>query len=279
VTLPQFDTYVQGLSFFTAPAIADVTGDGTPDIVQAGDSGAVTGLDGSGGGAAAGWPKWTGGFSLFTPAVGDLTGTGTVSVATTTREGYLYVWDTPGLTRANTEAWHWHQNDRNTGHYGADTRPPAAVRDLAVSCTPSGDSLTFTAPGDDWNDGTAASYQVFRSDHPITQDTLASAAPVAVGQPPRPAGTRETIHVADQPGACDYAVRAVDAAGNIGPVRVSLLTVELSGGPGHGSAVAAELTNTAEGAVAAAAPSLALAALTLAAGTGRSRRRRRRGGR
>ena len=176
------------------------------------------GYDSGTGQPAAGFPKWSGGFSLFTPAVGDLLGTGTVAVAAMTREGYLHVWDTPGTTAGNTEAWHWHQDDRNTGHYGTDTRPPAGIRDLLATQSAGGDTLNFTSPGDDWNFGTATSYQVRRSNAPITQGNFAAATPVDVSQKPKVAGSAESLAVSHPAGTVYYAVRAVDKAGNIGPV-------------------------------------------------------------
>ena len=220
VTLPQDDNPMQGLGFFTAPAVADVVGDGGHEIIESGDSGALMAWDGRTGQTAAGFPKWTGGWGLFTPAVGDVSGTGTVDVAQMTREGDLHLFHTPGLASANTEAWHWHQDDRNTGHYGQDTRPPSAVRDLVVTRGAQGDTLTFTAPGDDWNSGTAARYQVFRSDRPITQASLGLAESVPVTVAPAAAGTRQSITVPHVDGKAFYAVRAVDTAGNIGPVPV-----------------------------------------------------------
>jgi hypothetical protein len=216
--LPHYVQPIQGLAFFGAPAIADVTGDGTPDILQSGDSGALMGFDGTTGQAAAGFPKWTGGFSLWTPAVGDVDGKGTVEVAAATREGYLHMWRTPGRTSADVQAWHWHQDDRNTGHYGTDTRPPAGIADLAVTAGDVSDTLAFTAPGDNWNDGTAAAYQVAYASAPIYQDNFAAARHVAITATPGPAGTKESLKVPHVAGHTYYAVRAVDAAGNIGPV-------------------------------------------------------------
>ncbi|HXA43802.1 MAG TPA: hypothetical protein VNV65_12920 [Candidatus Solibacter sp.] len=220
IALPQLTNYIQGLAFFGAPAIADVIGDGRPDIIQTADSGAVMGFDGSTGQVAAGFPKWSGGFSLWTPAVGDIAAQGTVDVAAVTREGYLHVWETPGLSSANKEAWHWHQDDWNDGHYGQDTRPPAGIADLTVTTSEAADVLKFTAPGDNWNEGKAARYEVRRSNKPITQDDFAAATPVPVGQSPGVAGSHESLTVPHVDGADNYAVRAVDAAGNIGPVRV-----------------------------------------------------------
>jgi hypothetical protein len=218
--LPQYTREIQGLAFFSAPAIADITGDGRPDILLSADSAALHGFDGATGAPASGWPQWTGGWSLATPAVGDLTGDGTVDVAVTTREGELHIFTTPGLTSADHEAWHWHQNDRNTGHYGDDTRPPSAISDLAVSFGGAMDTLSFTAVGDDWKEGTAASYQVFASSKPITQSNINSAQQVGVGTIPQPSGTHEMISVAHVKGVKHYAVRAIDHAGNIGPIPV-----------------------------------------------------------
>src|SRR5258708_19086000 len=212
IALPQLTNYIQGLAFFGAPAIADVTGDGRPDIIQTADSGAVMGFDGSSGQVAAGFPKWSGGFSLWTPAVGDITGKGTVDVAAVTREGYLHVWETPGLASANKEAWHWHQDDWNDGHYGQDTRPPAGIADLIVSDSGAEAVLKFTAPGDNWNEGTAARYEIRRSSKPITQDDFAAATPVSVSQSPGVAGSHESITVPHVDGQDNYAVRAIDAA-------------------------------------------------------------------
>src|ERR1700722_14115450 len=216
--LPQYTQEIQGLAFFSAPAIADITGDGNPDILLSTDSAALHGFDGVTGALAAGWPQWTGGWSLSTPAVGDLTGDGAVDVAVTTREGYLHIYSTPGLASANHEAWHWHQNDRNTGHYGDDTRPPSAIDDLAGTFGGAMDTLSFTAVGDDWKSGTAASYQVFASSKPITQSNSNSAKEIVVSEIPQPAGLHEVISVAHVKGVKHYAVRAIDHAGNIGPL-------------------------------------------------------------
>ncbi|MGI8608475.1 MAG: S8 family serine peptidase [Candidatus Dormibacteria bacterium] len=228
---------IQGLAFFTAPAIADV-GAGTPAIIQPTDSGAVEGLDLATGQAAPGFPKWTGGWSLFTPAVGDLMGTGTVAVAAATREGYLHVWDTPGLTSGNTEAWHWHQDDRNTGHYGTDTRPPSGIRDLSIDTSGAQWTLNFTATGDDWSFGTAAAYDVRCSANAITQDNFAQATPVDLGgAKPAASGTKESISITPPAGAKFCAVRAIDKAGNIGPIPLAAATTNggiPAGTPGGG---------------------------------------------
>ncbi len=80
--------------------------------------------------------------------------------------------------------------------------------------------LSFTAVGDDWQCGTAAGYQLFTSASPIVQGNVAHAEAIAVTQTPSAAGTAETITI---PASLDkgfLAIRAVDHAGNIGPIAV-----------------------------------------------------------
>jgi len=93
--------------------------------------------------------------------------------------------------------------------------------DLAVTDAGPNDILTFTAPGYDWNNGTAAKYELRRSSQPITQDNFASASAVDAGRAPKVAGSRETLTIPHVAGMGFYAIRAIDAAGNIGRCRCS----------------------------------------------------------
>jgi len=220
-SLSQYNHYIQGLAFFAAPAIADVTGDGVPDVIVPADSGALMAFDGVTGQPAAGFPKWTGGWSTFTPAVGDVLGNGHTVVAASTREGYLYLWSTAANGCAgNSEAWHWHQNDWNDGNYGNDTRPPSPITDLTVNSLAGNVVLTFTAVGNDWKCGSAAKYDLYTSSSPITAQNVGSATPIAVTHSPAPAGTRETITILAGQDKGYLALRAEDAAGNIGALAV-----------------------------------------------------------
>lgn len=212
----QFTQPLQGLAFLSAPAIADVTGDGAADVLLGTDSQALHGWDGKTGAPIPGWPKWTGGWTLWTPATADLGGDGKVEVVVATREGYVRVFRTPGLSGGNAEAWHWHLNDWNTGLYGDDTRPPAGVARIRVR----GRTLSFRAPGDDWHHGRAVRYEVFRSPKRITQSNLRHAKRVNVTIPAADGGTRIEARLPKTRGRWRYAVRAVDDAGNIGPLRV-----------------------------------------------------------
>jgi hypothetical protein len=231
-SLSQYSHYVQGLAFFAAPTIADVTGPDsggattTPDIIVPADSGAIMAFDGATGATAAGFPKWTGGWSVFSPATGDLAGDGRTDLVAMTREGYLFEWQTGGDgCSGNSESWHWHQDDWNDGHYGSDTRPPSAITDLSVSAQGASDVLAFTATGDNWRCGTAAKYDLFTSASPITQQTLSSATRVPLTQsqatPTGPAGTPQSLTIPASVNQGFLAVRAEDAAGNLGPILVA----------------------------------------------------------
>jgi hypothetical protein len=108
-----FAAPLMGLPFLTAPAIADVTGDGRPEILNGSDTSNVAAVQADGS-PAPGWPKFTGGWTLFTPAAADLDGDGVIEIAATTREGYLFVWRTRGRTR-DVQAATWHQDAAHTG--------------------------------------------------------------------------------------------------------------------------------------------------------------------
>ncbi|MDX6651895.1 MAG: hypothetical protein QOJ38_676 [Solirubrobacterales bacterium] len=220
--MPGFPAKQQGLNFLGSPTIADVTGDGSAEILAGGDSSALHGFA-FGGGQAAGFPKFQSGWLLGSPTVGDLDGDGKVELVATTREGYLYAWNTDGTTAGNDEWWSVRHDERNSGHYGSDTRPPGALRDAQLS----GDhnTISWKAPGDDWYAGKADHYEIVQSDSRITPPSYDQAE--SVSGPPAPAdpGAAQTFQVPS--GAKRYiAVRAVDNAGNLGPPAIFQLRPE-----------------------------------------------------
>ena|SRR3989344_3495125 len=80
----------------------------------------------------------------------------------------------------------------------ADITPPSAVIDLSVS-NPTSDSidLSWTAPGDDGNTGTAASYDIRYSTNPINDSNWATALQLT-GEPiPQVAGTAQSATVSN----------------------------------------------------------------------------------
>ncbi|MEO5874226.1 MAG: FG-GAP-like repeat-containing protein, partial [Streptosporangiaceae bacterium] len=181
-----------GMGFLGSPIIADVTGDGRAEIVDGGDTSTLHAF--GSGGQAAGFPLFTSGWMLWAPTAGDLDGDGRTDLVATTREGYLFAWKTPGKAEANSQWWTYHHDEWRTGRYGVDTRPPGALRNLVRN----GDSVSFTAPGDDWYAGRVKSYRI----------SGGTTVPATVA-----AGATQTLAVPAGP----VTVQAVDAAGNLGP--------------------------------------------------------------
>lgn len=98
--LEGFPIVVEDLQFFMNPAIADITGDGKAEIIS-GSGGYMLHAVNYRGEEAQGWPKFTGGWLIPSPAVGDIDGDGKLEVVAMTREGWLFVWDTPGTASAD----------------------------------------------------------------------------------------------------------------------------------------------------------------------------------
>jgi len=99
----------------------------------------------------------------------------------------------------------------------ADTTPPDAVTDLAVStATTNSLTLTWTAPGDDGNNGTAAEYDIRYATSNIDNETWGFATQVSDEPAPGPAGSNETFMVGGLTPATTYyfALKTIDDAGN-----------------------------------------------------------------
>ncbi len=98
-----------------------------------------------------------------------------------------------------------------------DTTPPANVTDLAVSAaTTNSLTLTWTAPGDDGNNGTAAEYDIRYATSNIDNETWGFATQVSDEPAPGPAGSNETFVVGGLTPATTYyfALKTGDNAGN-----------------------------------------------------------------
>jgi hypothetical protein len=198
---PGFPTAMNDLQFFNTPAIADVTGDGLAEVLQ---SSAMYDLRayGAGGVAPAGWPKFTGGWSVASPGTGDLNGDGLLDVALPTREGNLFVWGTQGDACQAKEWPKFQGNLRNTGTYGLDAKRPG--KPTIVSVDPLG-TLLARPSGGDGVCGTATSYRV-RIDGVDVNGEPAPASP----------GTLQLIEVGKLPAKfVTVTVQTVDAAGNV----------------------------------------------------------------
>lgn len=153
---PGFPAESQGLNFLGGPTIADVTGDGAPEVLEGGDTSTLHAF-GPQGAQAEGFPKFHTGWTLYAPTVADVDGDGRLEVVTTTREGYLMAWRTQGdAETGNAEWWSFRHDERNTSRYGTDTRPPSPVRRARLR----GRTVRFAASGDDWRAGEAARYRI-----------------------------------------------------------------------------------------------------------------------
>ena len=89
--IPDYPRRMEDLMLFTRPIAADVDGDDVEEVLM-GSGGYLLHAFTKGGGEAAGFPKFTGGWMFSAPAVGDLDGDGQRELVAVTREGYLFVW-------------------------------------------------------------------------------------------------------------------------------------------------------------------------------------------
>ncbi len=120
-----------------------------------------------------------------------------------------------------------------------DTVPPGPIVDLAaVKNRPYSCEITFTAPGDDNALGEAAAYRIrWRGDAPIlTEEDWNRATDYPNAFMPRIAGKGEHLRLLGFPADTPrhVAVRAVDHAGNLGPLSNSLAITPPSPPEGHG---------------------------------------------
>jgi Subtilase family/FG-GAP-like repeat len=114
-----FPRVIEDAHFFVNPAIADLNGDGKPEII-AGTGGYLVHAFDRLGREPTGWPKFTGGWLIASAAVGDLDGDGLLEVVVNTREGNLYVWQTKGPSsvggRPSVQWQRYHHDQWNTGN-------------------------------------------------------------------------------------------------------------------------------------------------------------------
>ena len=97
-----------------------------------------------------------------------------------------------------------------------DTIPPGAVTDLGTG-DPAVDfvTLSWTAPGDDWNTGTASEYDIRYSTQPITEANWDGATQCAGEPAPQSAGSSEVFTATGlTPGAYYFALKTADEIPN-----------------------------------------------------------------
>jgi len=105
-----------------------------------------------------------------------------------------------------------------------DTTPPAAVTNLAASDpTSSSIKLTWTAPGDDGDTGTATTYDIRYSTSTITEANWATATECTGEPAPQEAGSSETFTVTGLAADTTYyfAIKTADEVPNESPISNS----------------------------------------------------------
>jgi len=168
---------------------------------------------------APGWPKFTGGWTQTTPAVGDADGDGDLDVSVVTREGWSFLWGTNvnACAGSNDEWQSFHHDEFSSANYGTDARPPGTPTGLQATRREGGGvDLSFIAPGDDWLCKQAERYEVRVSANPISRPSDGS----LVGQRPAETGPgqrqRDRLFLSQIKDARYAAVLYRDDAGNWG---------------------------------------------------------------
>lgn len=157
--LPGWPRQVEDMQFFMNPAVADVDGDGRVEVLH-GSGGFLLHAFSADGSEPEGWPKLTGQWILGSPTVGDVDGDGLMEVIVGTRQGQLYVWDTPAPSYAPVHWAGFGHDPANTRNYqtplvGYNEAPPVEDtalddKDGAVSTQPGGCGCSGGATAAGW---------------------------------------------------------------------------------------------------------------------------------
>ena len=143
--LDAYPRVMEDLQFFLNPGVADLNGDGNPEVIQ-GSAGTLIHAFDQFGAEPEGWPKHAGGWVLGSAAIGDANGDGWLDVWTGTRDGYLIGWTTTSPADTAYRGWVGFRNDpHNTGnchtalrtYEGPVVEPPV---DPPTGCGTCGDS-------------------------------------------------------------------------------------------------------------------------------------------
>ncbi|HSJ97902.1 MAG TPA: FG-GAP-like repeat-containing protein, partial [Myxococcota bacterium] len=123
--LPAFPRVMEDMQFIGSPALADVDGDGVAEILNGSGAYQVRAYraDGS---MPAGWPKFTHGWHIASPTAGDVDGDGLTEIVAFTREGKLFVWDTPASATDAALPWTGFGRDRRNTQNQASGVPSTA---------------------------------------------------------------------------------------------------------------------------------------------------------
>lgn len=122
-----FPAVVEDYQILTGYPVADLDGDGNAEVVvpTAGYTVHAFRKDRS---EPEGFPLFTGGFALGTPALGDMDGDGKLDMTLLTRDGYLFAWKLNGPVESIQWAGFKHDN-AGTGNIRLSEKDPAVQED------------------------------------------------------------------------------------------------------------------------------------------------------
>jgi len=107
---------IEDMQLLTAPTIADISGDGRPEVVY-GSGGYLVHAWDADGNEPVGWPKNTGQWLMGAAALGDIDGDGYLDAVVTTREGQIFAWSTDGRADQDVQWQSQFHDAQNTGSY------------------------------------------------------------------------------------------------------------------------------------------------------------------
>jgi hypothetical protein len=149
-------------------------------------------------------------------------GDGKLEVSASTREGFSFLWDTNRpACGTNNQWWTSRHDERSTGDYATDSRPPGSPTGLSAIRHPSNHSVTLSwkQPGDDWMCGSPSRYKVIASQNPIHRPVDGSILTVTAASGTVHDAVSRTFTQAKIGAARYVAVLYGDEAGNWGLLR------------------------------------------------------------
>ncbi len=114
--LPGFPRAIEDYLFFVNPTVMNVDADPYPELVSGSAGYWVHAWDACGE-EADGFPKFTGGWITGSVAAADIDGDDLVEIVITTRDGYLFAWNTDAPADSAQPWPEFRHDNRNTGNY------------------------------------------------------------------------------------------------------------------------------------------------------------------